>query len=95
MEKIKKVILDFFLCLFLRRDYNFEMLKIKKFRGACVAQLIKCPILVFSSGHISWLVGLGPMFSSVLASLESAWDSLLSLPALPHSTCSLSFKIHK
>ena len=45
-----------------------------------MAQLVKCPILDFGSGHDLTVYELESLVGLQANSVESSWDSLLSLP---------------
>ena len=59
--------------------------------GACMAQLAKCPILDFSSGHDLTVCDIEPHISLCANGGEPAWNFLSQSPFLPAP----SFKINK
>ena len=77
-----------------------QMLEKKKDRGAWVAQLVKQPILDFSSGHDLTVHGFKPCIRLCTDSMEPTWDSLpvSILPLLVCAVCMrslFSLKINK
>ena len=64
-------------------------------RGTWVAQLVKRPILDFSSGHDLTVCEFEPHIRLFTDSVEPAWDSLSPLSVPPLLILSLSLKINK
>ena len=79
------------------RSLNF---KIPSYRGAWVAQSVKCPTLDLGSGHNLTVCGFKPCIGLCADSPKPAWDSVAPSLSAPHLltlslTCSLSLSQNK